>query len=82
MAKKKVNTVDAVKRRENSAALLVQAPPPIVEQGEDEEGPWIKFNFKGQPVTKVINALMSELNMEEAKAIEFYQWHMAQVRGQ
>jgi hypothetical protein len=94
--KKKIQTTNAIarreqeanklatKREENKAAMLMQcppSPPPIVEQGEDQEGPWIKFNFKGQPVNRVIDALVKELSMDRQKAIEFYEWHMDQAKG-
>jgi hypothetical protein len=70
MPKKYTNVA---KRREFEAALLAQAPPPIVEYTIDGECvPVISFHFKGRSAKACVDALIQEFEWSPEEALIFY----------
>jgi hypothetical protein len=73
--KRKVQTVDAVKRREHEMAMLAQSPSlPIVEYFDDPStcSPTIAFHFRGRSAKVCIKALMDEFGWDAVQATNFY----------
>jgi hypothetical protein len=67
---------DAAKRKMNEAALLAQAPQPIVEFFDDPSTcqPTIAFHFKGRSAKACVDALLNAFEeWTPAQALTFYE---------